>query len=123
MNKNFILTAMLYLCASCSPKRPQLELSVYNYNFGTVQKDTVYQERSIAKNTGNAPLAIQAISGDCSCTKVSCTKKIICPDDTCLIRFSYRTFGKVGKQENFISIVANTDSIVHILQINAFVAR
>jgi hypothetical protein len=121
MCKFFIGIAIFYLCVSCNPKRPQLELSVYDCNLGVVQKDTVYQGYAIVKNTGNALLAIETISGDCSCTKVTCTKKTICPNDTCLIRFSYRTFGKIGKQENFISIVANTDSMIHVLQINAFV--
>lgn len=115
------MLVIFYLQTSCRTKSPQLELSVYNYNLEEIKKDTVYHGYSIIKNTGNVPLIIRNIDGGCSCTHATCSKKTIYPSDTAMIRFSYRTFRKIGKQENYISIVTNTDSVVHLLKINAFI--
>jgi hypothetical protein len=113
--------ALLILLYSCKSTKPELKLSNYTYDFGNVKKDSIYQGKAIIKNIGNDTLIIQQISPDCSCTNVYATKKQILPNDTCFIKFSYKTFHKIRKQENFISIIANTDSVVHLLQINAFV--
>jgi len=122
MNKNLYLCLFFFLFLSaCKTPRPQLKFLNYTYNFGHIKKDSVYLGQSIIKNTGDDTLKIIQISSDCSCTKVGISKKIILPNDTSLIKFSYRTFYKIGKQENFITVFANTDSTVHLLQINALV--
>jgi hypothetical protein len=123
MYKFFILVFTAILLSSClsSKEKPELKLSTYIYDFGNIHKDTIYQGYSIIKNTGSAPLVIQGIDPDCGCTNVSLTKMTILPNDTSLIKFFFKTFNKSGKQENYISIVANTDSLIHVLQINSFV--
>jgi len=120
MKKLLVFTFLFFLC-SCMHKEPELKLINYSYDFGNIKKDSIYQGKAIIKNIGNDTLKIQQISPDCSCTNAYVTKKEILPNDTCLIKFSYKTFHKIRKQENFISIITNTDSIVHLLQINAFV--
>jgi hypothetical protein len=37
------------------------------------------------------------------------------------LNFSYNTHNKKGIQENFITIIDNSDSFIHVLQINAYV--
>lgn len=120
MTKYIYLISFILLC-SCANKKPQLIFRHYTYDFGFIKKDSVYNGETIIKNIGNDTLNIQHISPDCSCTNAYSTKIQLLPEDTCLIKFSYRTYHKIGKQENFITVFANTDSIVHLLQINAFV--
>lgn len=116
-----LFTAMLLFSCHSSGKKSELMLSAYTYDFGNIDKDTIYHGFSIIRNTGNTPLVIQGINSDCGCTNVSSTKTTIMPNDTSLMSFSFQTFNKAGIQENYISIIANTDSLIHLLQINAYV--
>ena len=121
INKSLLVIIIAFLVLSCKPHKPKLEFSNYTYDFGHIKKDSIYLGHSQIRNTGNDTLKIMQISVDCSCTKVEITKHIILPNDSAIVKFKYRTFGKKGKQENFITIVANTDSLIHLLQINSLV--
>ncbi|WP_459683958.1 DUF1573 domain-containing protein [Viscerimonas tarda] len=90
------------------------------YNYGEIKKDSLYKGFVIIKNIGRSVLIIKDVSPDCGCTKILLSKNEIEPKDTCMLSFSYNTFYKHGNQENYILITANTDSIVHVLQISAF---
>lgn len=120
MKKFYVFLLLTFLC-SCTKKKSELKLLNYSYDFGIIKKDSIYQGKIIIKNTGNDTLKIQKISPDCSCTNAYSTKKLILPNDTCLVKFTYNTYHKISRQENFIIIIANTDSIFHLLQIKAFV--
>ena len=85
-----IVFGLFRFCSS--EKRANLELSTSSFDFGSIQKDSIYEG-----------------------------KEIILPNDTCMLAFLYNTRNKTGKQENYITIIANTDSLVHLLQINAYV--
>jgi hypothetical protein len=114
---SFQFSLLFFSCYS--EKKSELTLSVENYDFGNVKRDSIYRGNVIITNTGNAPLIIENINPDCGCTSVNVSKDTILSKDTCLLTFMYKTHNKRGYQENFISIIANTDSLVHILQINA----
>lgn len=64
---------------------------------------------------------IQDIYPDCGCTDAYPTKSSVLPNDTCLLNFSFNTHHKQGYQSNFIFIVTNTDSIVHLLELKSIV--
>lgn len=115
-----VLVAILSSCHS-SNKKPELELSTYIYDFGDIENDSLYKGSLILKNAGRLLLHVEDISADCSCTNILLNKNEIQPGDTSLLNFTYNTFGKSGKQENYIIITANTDSLIHALQINAHV--
>lgn len=118
----FIPLLVIILFASChSEKKANLILSIVDYDFGDICSDSIYKGRSTITNSGNIPLIIDKIDSDCGCTSVAISKNVILPQDTCLLTFNYSTYNKIGLQENFICIIANTDSLVHLLQINAYV--
>jgi hypothetical protein len=123
MKKIIILVFFIILtsCQNTSKKKPELELSTYIYDYGDIKNDSLYNGSAILKNTGSLLLKIDNISADCACTNLSLNKNEIQPGDTCLLSFTYNTFSKEGEQENYIFITANTDSVIHILQINAYV--
>lgn len=111
----------LALVFSCGNPSSQLKLFPEVYDYGELEKDSLFRGSAIIKNAGKSILIIENVSPDCGCTRVILSKMAINPKDTCLMQFSYNTFNKKGQQENFILLTANTDSIVHALQINAFV--
>jgi hypothetical protein len=123
INYKISLLVFLFLTiVSCySRKKPELLLSVENYDFGNVKKDSVYKGSVIITNSGNATLFIENTNSGCGCTSVNISKNTILSKDTCLLTFTYNTHNKKEYQENFITLIANTDSLVHILQINAYV--
>ncbi|MDR2953816.1 MAG: DUF1573 domain-containing protein [Prevotella sp.] len=122
MYRLLILVFSIILISSCTSKeKPELRLSADIYDFGNIHKDSIYQGSTIIKNTGGTPLVIRSIEPDCGCTDVSLSKMTILPNDTSLMNFSFKTFNKYGKQENYICIIANTDSLIHLLQINAYI--
>jgi len=107
--------------SSCisSNKGPDLQLSTYNYDFGSIQRDSSYNGSVIIKNIGHSSLTINDIDAGCFCTNAYSSKKQINPGDTSLLTFTYNTMGKFGEQENYIIIYANTDSSIHNLQLRA----
>ena len=116
-----VVIALCYKCLSVPKKRAKLELSTSSFDFGSIKKDSIYEGNIIIINSGNASLVIEKINPGCGCTTVNLSKEIILPADTCKLTFLFDTKNRTGKQENFITIIANTDSLVHILQINAYV--
>lgn len=120
MYKNLTFVLIILLC-SCKPQKAQLKFLNDTYDFGKIKTDSIYYGYTIIKNTGNDTLKIKSVGADCSCTNVFTTKRNILPEDTCLLTFSYKTYNKIGKQENYVNIITNTDSVVYLLQINSFV--
>lgn len=115
------ILAFFLILSSChsSKKGPELKLSTYFYDFGDIKSDSLYKGSVILRNTGHLPLHVENVSADCSCTDILLNKDEIQPGDTSLLNFTYNTFRKSGKQENYILVIANTDSLIHALQINA----
>lgn len=123
MNK-YILIIILFVLAACGRhKQSNLELSAYTYDFGKIQKDSIYQGEIIIKNTGIDTLKIEKILADCGCTNAFSSKINIMPGDTSLVKFSFNSHNKFGNQENYITILANTDSLVHLLQVISIVTE
>lgn len=117
-----IIAIVLYLTCGCRQiQRPQLLLSTYNYDFGVVDSAMVYSGSVTLLNCGSANLQIEQINTGCGCTSAQCTKNTIAPGETGVLRFTFDTKNKTGEQSQFISIIANTDSLVHILKLTAFV--
>lgn len=116
-----ILSLLCILGYSCTAPKPDLVLSTNIYDFGILKTNHIYKGAVVIKNAGEGVLKIQEVDPDCSCTDVSITKKELSAGDTCLLKFVYNTHLKSGKYENYICITANTDSLVHILQINSLV--
>lgn len=111
----------MMLLACSNNHKPDLSLSTYVYDFNILDKNIIYEGSAIIKNTGNGELTITHIDAGCICTKASVTKNVIQRGDTCKLNFTYNTQDKDGVQEQIICIVANTDSLVHLLSIKAFV--
>lgn len=117
MKNNYVI--LFYSCLS--EKKAQLQMSTQCYDFGSIMMDSIYEGSVIIKNAGNAPLVFESINTGCGCTTVNISKDTVLSKDTCILSFIYDTHNKMGYQENFITIIANTDSLVHMFQVNAYV--
>lgn len=116
-----LLVLFISLFYIFSPKKSNLKFIPNTYNFGKIKKDSIFIGYALIENIGDDTLKIKQIGSDCGCTSVDISKRIILPKDTAKIKFKYRTTNKHGSQENFIIVIANTDSLVHMLQINSLV--
>lgn len=120
LKKSSVPICMFSIFCCTSPK-PELKLSVGDYDFGLLQPDTIYNGSVIVENTGGSTLKIRQVGADCSCTDTFVTKNELLPTDTCLLNFSFNTKAKRGYQNNYIFIEANTDSMVYLLSIHSIV--
>lgn len=123
MNRYILITILFVLVACDRHKQSNLELSTYTYDFGEIQKDSIYKGAVIIKNTGMDTLKIERILADCGCTTTFGSKMVVLPGDTSLLKFSFNSHNKIGYQENYITILANTDSLVHLLQVISVVTK
>lgn len=121
MNYLKIVIVFFLLLTACQQKKPVLQLSAYCYDFKELQKNNHYNGCVIIKNTGNDTLKIFQTDTGCGCTKASVTKNLLQPHDSCILNFTYNTENKQGAQEEYVGIYANTDSLVHLLKIKAFI--
>lgn len=122
MKKLLILVAVLCFAFGCRQARgPQLVLSAYNYDFGVIDSAVQYAGSVTLSNCGDADLLIETVNTGCACTSVQYPTEAISPGKTGVLRFTYDTKGKTGEQNQFVSIITNTDSLVHLLKLTAFV--
>lgn len=120
MIKKYIVV-FVFLLSACQHPKPMLMLSSDLYDFKEIAKNKHYRGSSVIKNTGDDTLKIFQIEAGCSCTQAYTTKNILLPNDTCKLNFTYNTQNKQGLEEFYICIYANTDSLVHLLKIRAFI--
>lgn len=118
--KILYIVIFLLLCA-CQGKQAQVRLSEYRYDFGEIQANRLYSGEATITNTGNDTLKILDVNGSCGCTQARVTKRELMPGDTCRLDFTYNTRGKRGEEQEYICLFANTDSVVHLLRIQAVV--
>lgn len=121
MEKLFILLIIICYTTGCQTRRPNLALSTYKYDFGITEPNQQYEGAVVLLNCGTAELKIEAVNSGCGCTSVYYSKDIIAPNDTCVLNFIYDTTNKIGDQTQYITIIANTDSLVHLFKFSTCV--
>lgn len=70
---------------------------------------------------GNGYSKIEKILADCGCTIAFSSKIVVLPGDTSMMKYSFKSHNKLGSQENYITVLANTDSLVRLLQLVSLV--
>jgi len=130
MNKYYLIFLVI-LIVSCNGNKHRrsadenttITLDKKVYDFGDLKEDEMYNGSFIIKNTGKNVLAIYDITAECGCTVIDSYKKLVEPQDTCMIKFSFNTLGKSGFQNKTITMVTNTDTTTHFLKIKANVLK
>ncbi|MEO6733072.1 MAG: DUF1573 domain-containing protein [Ferruginibacter sp.] len=85
----------------------QLIDSVYNFASVTEGEKVTFNFRF--KNAGTKPLVITNASATCGCTIPEKPEKPILPGETGFIKVVFNSQGKVGHNEKYITVAANTN--------------
>lgn len=121
--KYLLWAIVLMIFFSCRHKenKVELKLSTYSYDLGEIVADSIYHGVVTVINPGKSKLVINEVSTGCGCTKAFVDNNTIEPKDSSFLHFSFNPKGRQGEQDEYVILGANTDSIIHILQVKAVV--
>jgi hypothetical protein len=89
-------------------EKPVLRFSNPVFNFGTLRQGEEVSHDFSFKNSGKSDLLIAFASASCGCTVPTWPKEPIPPGGTGVIKATFNSEGKEGKQNKKIVITANT---------------
>ena len=100
---------------------PKIELSQDFFDFGEMhQKESVSTE-FVIKNTGDAPLLIRSAKGSCGCTVPEWPKEPVAVGEEALIKVTFNSGNKKGKQNKTVTLVTNAIPSTKVLTIKGTV--
>ena len=106
--------------ASSEPSKkalPIIEMHEVNYDFGTInQGESVTHEFKI-KNIGKGSLIISSAKGSCGCTVPEWPKKPIQQGEVEVIKVTFNSAGKKGKQRKTVTLLTNAIPNTKVLTI------
>ncbi len=97
---------------------PNIEMLETSYNFGEIQQGESVTHDFILKNTGDADLIISAAKGSCGCTVPEWPKNPIVKWEEAIIKVTFNSAGKSGKQNKTVTLVSNAIPNTKVLTIN-----
>jgi hypothetical protein len=97
---------------------PNIEMLETSYNFGEIQQGESVTHDFILKNTGDADLIISAAKGSCGCTVPEWPKTPIAKGEDAVIKVTFNSSGKSGKQNKTVTLVTNAIPNTKVLTIN-----
>ena len=94
------------------------------HDFGKIKEDTENKASFIVTNTGNKPLIIDKVDVSCGCTTAHKPEKPIAPGKSDKIEVVFHPKpGQLNEQKKTITVQANTDPKIVVLNIEAFVTE
>ena len=93
-------------------------------DFGKIKEDSENNASFIVTNTGKSPLIIEKVDVSCGCTTAKKPEKPIAPGKSDKIEIVFHPkVGQLDDQNKTVTISANTDPEVEVLNIKAFVTK
>ena len=89
------------------------------YDFGTITEGQKVEKKFLFTNSSKTNLQITGVRGSCGCTVAEYPKEPVAPNKTGIIKVSYNSKGKHGKQSKTVTITANTTKGTETLKIYA----
>ncbi len=94
------------------------------HKFGTIKEDSENKASFTVTNTGKNPLVIEKVDVSCGCTTAKKPEKPILPGKKDVIEVVFHPkIGQLDEQNKTITITANTDPAIEVLNIEAFVIK
>jgi hypothetical protein len=112
----FVLT-VLVSCRKSQSNFPTMDFKEIEYNFGIINEGQKVEKDFIFTNTGKQDLIISGVQGSCGCTVGEYPKKPIKPNEKGVIKVTFNSQGKHGKQLKSVTISANTVNRIEMLKI------
>ena len=97
---------------------PEIEMLETSYDFGEMQQGESVTHDFILKNIGEADLIISAAKGSCGCTVPEWPKTPIAEGEQAIIKVTFNSAGKKGKQNKTVTLVTNAIPNTKVLTIN-----
>ena len=93
-----------------------------NYNFGKLIEDSENKVSYKVTNSGPNPLIIEKVDVSCGCTTAKKPEKPISPGKSDVIEVIFHPKpGQLGEQKKTVTVTANTDPKMVVLNFEAFV--
>jgi hypothetical protein len=113
---------LVILLAACArPEEPVMEVADL-HDFGAITKGEVAVVELPLRNTGNAPLLIEALVTTCGCTSAEISTMTILPGEEATLRLSYDSAAHendMGPLERRIFVISNApeakDKMIRLL--------
>lgn len=99
------------------PNGPKIVFEVMEFNFDTIMQGDTVKYTFRFKNTGKAPLLISDVHVQCGCTVPQYSKEPIAAGKSGTIYVEFRSYGKMGYQDKWITVMSNSnggDVILHL---------
>ena len=87
---------------------PNIEMLETSFDFGEIQQGESITHEFILKNSGDAELIITAAKGSCGCTVPEWPKSPISEGEEAVIKVTFNSSGKSGKQNKTVTLVSNS---------------
>ena len=97
--------------------QPIVEILESEYDFGDINQGDKATHDYIVKNIGDSDLLISSAKGSCGCTVPEWPKEPIRPGDEAVIKVTFDSKGKTGKQSKRVTLMTNAIPNVKILTI------
>lgn len=88
-------------------KLTEMTFTEEEFDFGTINQGDKVNHFFTFKNTGKQDLIISRAVGSCGCTVPEFPKEPIAPGKTGVMKVSFNSKGKSGKQHKTVSVYAN----------------
>ena len=100
-------------------KQTSIAFTEEEFDFGTIKQGDKVNHFFSFKNTGKNDLIISRAVGSCGCTVPEFPKEPIAPGKTGVMKVSFNSKGKSGKQQKTVSVYANIPKGGVVLTIKA----
>ncbi len=100
-------------------KLTEMVFTQEEFDFGTIKQGDKVNHIFTFKNTGKNDLIILKAMGSCGCTVPEFPKEPIAPGKTGVMKVSFNSTGKKGKQQKTVSVYANVPTGGKVVTIKA----
>ena len=97
---------------------PNIEMLETSFDFGEIQQGKSVTHEFILKNSGDAELIITSVKGSCGCTVPEWPKSPISQGEEAIIKVTFNSAGKSGKQNKTVTLVSNSIPNTKVITIN-----
>lgn len=99
-----------------------LTFNKMKHDFGNVKAETENTTEFIVTNTGSNPLILSDVSASCGCTMPQKPEGPIAPGESDVIKVTFKSKpGQENEIKKTVTVTANTEERIHLLEIRAFV--
>jgi hypothetical protein len=86
---------------------PKIQMDEESFDFGEMQQGESVTHNFVLKNIGDANLIISSAKGACGCTVPEWPKEPIAKAEETIIKVTFNSAGKSGKQNKTVTLVTN----------------